>query len=368
MRQKSISSPLACSRIASFLLIIFILSLLIFVAVFITQQTQVTRQQKSIIYSAIYQGVYTRDLSASNLTKLTAFEADAGKKAAIVMWFQAWAEPNEKDFNTALMTAVRNHGSIPLVTWDPWDYTQGADQPQYTLQNIINGTFDNYISMFAQDAKVWDHPFFLRFAHEMNDQWPPWSEQVNGNKAGQYVQAWRHVHDIFTAKGVKKVSWVWCPGVGANINTLRKLYPGDSYVDWVCMDGYNYGGRHGKSFYSIFNQTYQNLRMITSKPQMIAETGSSEQGGSKAPWITDAYSQQLPIKFPNIKAIVWFNVDQTKEQEGIDWRIESSPAAQHAFATALKSSVFATNQYSSLDTSPIPIPEKVLRDALKNMA
>ena len=95
MRQKSISSPLACSRTASFLLIIFILSLLIFVAVFITQQTQVTRQQKSIIYSPIYQGVYTRDLSASNLKKLTAFEADAGKKAAIVMWFQAWAEPNE---------------------------------------------------------------------------------------------------------------------------------------------------------------------------------------------------------------------------------------------------------------------------------
>src|SRR2546430_2549469 len=122
MKQKSISSPLACSRIASFLLIIFILSLLIFVAVFITQQTQVTRQQKSMLYPAIYQGVYTRGLSVSNLKKLAAFESDAEKKAAIVMWFQAWGEPNEKDFKTALMNAVRNHGSIPLVTWDPWDF------------------------------------------------------------------------------------------------------------------------------------------------------------------------------------------------------------------------------------------------------
>ena len=359
MKQKNISSSLTCSRIASFLLIIFVLSLLIFVAIFITQQTQVAGLQKTIAYSAIYQGVYTRDLSASNLTKLTAFESDVGKKAAIVMWFQAWGAPNEKDFNTLLMTAVRNHGSIPLVTWEPRDVTQGADQPQYALQNIINGTFDSYISTFALDAKAWGHPFFLRFAHEMNDQWVPWSEQVNGNKAGQYIQAWRHVHDIFRAKGVTNVTWVWCPGVSVDINSFRELYPGDRYVDWVCMDGYNYRGDHWTSFFTIFNRTYQNLRTITSKPQMIAETGSPEQGGSKAAWITDAYSQQLPIKFPNIKAIIWFNVDQTKEQEGIDWRIESSPAAQHAFATALKSSVYATNQYSSLVTSPIPIPEKL---------
>lgn len=359
MKQKTGGSSPGRTRIAGFLLSVFVLSLAAFRACQSqetqeTQVTQVSQQQETTGYPAIYQGVYLRGLSASNLANLTTFETDAGKKAAIVMWFQSWVAPTENSFNWAFMTAVREHGSIPLITWEPRNYSQGPDQPQLALQNIINGAFDNYIRSFARDAKAWGHPFFLRFAHEMNDRWAPWSEQVNGNKAGQYVLAWRHVHDIFTAEGAMNVTWVWCPSASADINTLRELYPGDNYVDWVGMDGYNSGRQHWRSFATIFTQAYHNLRTITSKPQMIAETGSSEHGGSKADWLIDAYSRQLPTRFPGIKAIIWFNVDQTKEPEGIDWRIESSPAAQEAFAAGLKSPIYASNQFSSLDASPIP--------------
>ena len=31
----------------------------------------------------------------------------------------------------------------------------------------------------------------------MNGWWWPWSEQLNGNNPGEFVAAWRHVHDIF---------------------------------------------------------------------------------------------------------------------------------------------------------------------------
>ena len=50
-----------------------------------------------------------------------------------------------------------------------------------------------------KQAQEWGHPFFLRFDWEMNGFWFPWSEGVNGNKPGEFVAAWRHVHDIFTA-------------------------------------------------------------------------------------------------------------------------------------------------------------------------
>ena len=52
----------------------------------------------------------------------------------------------------------------------------------------------------------------------MNGSWFPWSEGVNGNRAGEYVAAWRHVHDIFTAVGATNVTWVWCPNVDYNNN------------------------------------------------------------------------------------------------------------------------------------------------------
>jgi len=85
---------------------------------------------------------------------------------------------------------------------------------------------------------------------------------------------------------------------------------------------------------------------------MVAETASAEQGGSKANWITDAYSTQILGNFEKIKAIIWFN-----ENKETDWRIESSPTAQNAFATAIQSSFYATNEYASLRNSPIPIPK-----------
>ena len=53
----------------------------------------------------------------------------------------------------------------------------------------------------------------------MNGNWFAWMEGVNGNQPGEYVAAWRHVHDIFTAVGATNVSWVWCP----NVDPGRKL-------------------------------------------------------------------------------------------------------------------------------------------------
>ena len=86
---------------------------------------------------------------------------------------------------------------------------------------------------WATAAKAWGHPFFLRFDHEMNGNWQfPWAELLNGNKPGDYVKAWRHVHDMFTSLGATNVSWVWCPNVsGGSTRPMAQLYPGDAYVD-----------------------------------------------------------------------------------------------------------------------------------------
>jgi beta-mannanase len=42
----------------------------------------------------------------------------------------------------------------------------------------------------------------------MNGDWYPWGKGINGNQLGQYVQAWRHVHDIFAAIHADNVLWV----------------------------------------------------------------------------------------------------------------------------------------------------------------
>jgi Glycosyl hydrolase family 26 len=304
--------------------------------------------------STVYLGVHVPGW-LQDLSLVTAFEANAQKAVSIVMWYQGWGlTDGSQNFETSWMDAVRNHGSIPLVTWEPWLYTQGVNQSAYSLQNIINGKFDAYITRWAQDSQAWGYPYFLRFAHEMNGNWNPWSEQVNGNRPGQYVLAWKHVHGIFTAQGATNVTWVWSPNVEyPGSIALRELYPGDDYVDWVGMDGYNWGtvsNHRWQTFSQVFQQTYHDILALTSKPLMVAETASTEQAGNKASWITDAFATQIPKNFPRIKAVTWFN-----ENKETDWRIESSPAAQAAFAHAVASSVYATNQCGELSASPIPV-------------
>lgn len=304
--------------------------------------------------TTVYLGVH---MPLTDMSLVASFEADAQKPVAIVMWYQHWGETDSYQyFQPGWLSAVRAHGSIPLVTWDPWNPSLGASQLTYSLQNIINGNFDAYIVKWAQASKAWGHPYFLRFAPEMNGYWFPWSEQANGNRAGQFVQAWRHVHNIFTAQGATNVTWVWSPNIiFSNSISLGELYPGDSYVDWSAMDGYNWGTvgawHSWTPFASLFQPTYQAILGITYKPMMIAETASTEVGGNKAAWITDAFTTQLMNNFSHIKAFVWF--DLNKET---DWRIESSSASQNAFAAAMQSGSYASNWYASLNVSPIPAP------------
>src|SRR6185503_12337426 len=134
----------------------------------------------------------------------------------------------------------------------------GVNQPDFRLARIIDGTYDAYITTWAKDARVWGKSFFLRFDNEMNGDWQfPWGEQVNENQPGEFVRAWRHVHDIFTQQGANNATWVWCPNCADNTTTpFGELYPGDSYVDWTCLDGYNWGTYSSKTNWQTFGQVF----------------------------------------------------------------------------------------------------------------
>ena len=298
------------------------------------------------------------------MTGATDFENHAGKRMAIMHWGQTWTDGSgsEQPFYPSTNDLIRNAGYIPMMSWFSESGEDGANdtsQPSFQLSQIIGGTYDAYIRTWATTAQTWGHPFFLRFDHEMNGNWYPWSEQANGNEAGQYVTAWKHVHDIFTSVGATNVTWVWCVNIeGSGETSLSELYPGASYVDWVGIDGYNWGGTQApdtwSSFSSLMSQTYADVGALApGKPIMIVETASSETGGSKATWIEQMF-QDLPTQFPKIRAFSWYDVSGPNQ-----WPIESSTTAQQAFASGIASSYYLTNssQYTSLPVlQPVPLP------------
>ncbi len=283
----------------------------------------------------VYPGVSV-DGSLGLSSELDAYQLAAGKKPAVIMDYRDWA--HTPDFPTDFANLVASRGATPMLTWEPWDYTAGATQPAYRLSAITGGAFDTLIRRWAAEVKAWNRPLMLRFAHEMNGNWYPWSEAVNGNAAGQYVSAYRHVVSLFRAAGATNVTWVWSPNVVYPGSVpLGRLFPGNAYVDWTALDGYNFGTTAAsgwQTFEQVFGPSIAQVRSLSTKPFMIGEVGSAEQGGSKAAWITDFFAR-LAAR-PEILAFVWFNHDKEA-----DWRIQSSPTARTAYAQGVAAARYA---------------------------
>ncbi|MBE4717525.1 glycosyl hydrolase [Pseudarthrobacter sp. AB1] len=233
------------------------------------------------------------------------------------------------------MNSVRARGAVPLITWEPWAWGGGTEQPAYSLDRIAAGDFDAHITQWGQALAAWGHPVQLRFAHEMNGNWYPWAEGVNGNQAGDYVSAWRHVHDVVAATGAGNVSWVWSPNVPYYGSTdLAGLFPGVGYVDVVALDGYNWGTSASWSGWispqDLFAPGIAQLRALApGVPILISETASSEAGGNKAAWNAGLVSYLAAQ--PDVVGFVWFHL-----QKETDWRINSSATSASAFKSALE--------------------------------
>ena len=235
--------------------------------------------------------------------------AKLGRTLKIHLTYWAWND----DWTEAPTSTDLAAGRIPLVNWEPY----GAD-----FNDIVDGSFDDVIEARATGAKALEEPFFLDFAAEMNGE-----EGWGGNDPELYVAAYRHVHDVFVAAGATNVVWVWCPNVtdldNSNDETLD-YYPGDDYVDWTGVDGYNWGSSDWQSFHEVFENIYP-LLASKQKPILIGEMSSSETGGDKAAWIADMVPV-LKQDFPLIRGVVWFDVNKER-----DWRISSSAETEAAF-------------------------------------
>jgi hypothetical protein len=298
--------------------------------------------------------------------------ADSGGKGISILsfgenWYSTSYYGGPGTFPATQMGYVRSYGAIPMLSWCSNNVDVGGGSSLasgYSSIQIAGGSQDSYIETWASAAAAWGHPFFLRFDWEMNGNWFPWSEDANGNSRGQYVQAWQHVHNIFTSVGATNATWVWCPnsdptGYWAAIGSpLSEYYPGSSYVNWSCLDGYNYGtnpaGPWGwDTFSTVYNSTYTPIvdTIAPGKPMMLGEISSSEYGGSKSAWISNMFSE-LKTSYTAVRALVWYEAYQGSE----DWPIETSSSSKSAFAAGIDDPRYEPNVYSGLTTSPIPAP------------
>jgi Glycosyl hydrolase family 26 len=253
-----------------------------------------------------------------------------GRKPDIVMDYSNVTDPllTQREISN-----LQARGETPMVTWQL--FQSGYSGPTIPLEGLAAGNYDSYLHKAASLAKTLPFEVMIRFGHEMNGDWYGWS----GNPTA-YVNAWRHIVSVFRQDGATNVKWVWSPTVDYGNYPFASYFPGDSWVDYIALDGYNWGTaglgtNHWESLDEVFASSYGKITQLSSKPVIIAETSSSEVGGNKADWIRQGFLKTIPQKFPRVTAVIWF--DRNAEE---DWRINTSSASLNAYREVVASSLY----------------------------
>lgn len=292
----------------------------------------------------IFFGAYD-DNTHSSFEPIVALEDSLDVMLPVIQIYAAWGSKVDQDFPMLKAQAIHNLGSVPLITWEPWlnDFDPKrfpfVDKPSNVnesgLRAIAEGKFDAYIDEWAENAKKFRHPFFLRFGHEMNDPYRyPWGPQNNSPE--DFIMAWQYVVERFDSLGAKNAIWIWSPHPAY---PYTDYYPGKDYVDWCGITALNYGTvapwSQWWTFDEIISKSYTDFSGY-NHPIMLTEFGSLEVGGDRAAWYENAINT-IPDKYPLIHSIVFFHAagDNTTTYKTLDWTIKNDKEVIRAIRSAI---------------------------------
>lgn len=270
-------------------------------------------------------GVHTREAPFA-MHEVEAFTQTAGKSPNNILFFTNFS----RGFPATAIDNAWNAGMLPIVTFEPVKENSSDGQP--LMRDIANGEWDAYFTEWATAAKANGKPMGFRFAQEMNGNWYSWSDGRFGNASGDYVRAWRHVHDLFAEVGADNLIWIWSVNRIDNLpdKTLARVYPGAKYVDWVGMSGYYRDEGVEPSFSTTFGATLAEIEKVApGKLIMLTEVGAGTSEANRVAWI-ESFFQGL-LAHQEIIGFAWFN----DIKSGGDWKVDFSAMTTSTFATGV---------------------------------
>ncbi|MEO6397192.1 MAG: glycosyl hydrolase [Tepidiformaceae bacterium] len=234
-------------------------------------------------------------------------------------------------------------------------------------------------------------PVYLRFGHEMNGSWYPWSQQPE-----QYAAAFQLIANA-VHRAAPLTATVWAPNYGGGYpfgggryNAVRggaayasldtnhdgqvsseddpyaPYYPGDDSVDWVGISLYHWGNAYpwgenempeGGKFVAQLRGLYSGVGGDETavpdfyglyaegrgKPLAITETAAFYEPGEpgapaasiKEAWWTQVFAAVSEL--PGIRMVNWFEWSKFEGEVNheVDWTVSNEPSMAGRFAAAL---------------------------------
>jgi beta-mannanase len=292
--------------------------------------------------------------------KILAFENLVEKKIVWAYFSNNWY--GDIEFPIKEVKDIQSLGIIPFIRLMPrTSFDSIASDPQYSLQDIIDGKFDSNLSRWAKAAKSINGSLMVEFGTEANGDWFPWSGINNGggvkNQYGdpdipdgpeRLRDAYRHIVGLFEDENVDNITWVFHVNAysepAETWNTFKNYYPGDAFVDWIGVSIYGpENGEKGLTFSETLDDIYPSLSSLSKdKPLAILEfaTGDSHTEGTKSSWISDAFRTVESGKYPRLKAISYWH----ENWGSTEFRVDSSSDALDAYMEGISSPIFDADQ------------------------
>ena len=313
------------------------------------------------------------------------YSQDLGHSPAVAAQFTNLPYDNAAwGWVTASAAQAKSAGAVLLLTLEP---NQGLDAVTARV-----------VTQLASDLRVINDqgtPVVLRFAHEMNGSWYPWSQRPT-----QYIEVFRKVAAAVHQRA-PGTAMLWAPNYGGGYpfsagqygavpgtsdfalldtnadgvltmadDPYLPYYPGDDAVDWVGMSLYHWGKHYpwgtndipeaGKlagmltgtysgsvgderavpDFYQVFGAQHRRPVAITETAALYAPGGTgADELAVKQAWWRQVFSNQIHEQFPMLKMINWFewNKDETEVGGVVDWRTLNNATTRTAFVADLPS-------------------------------
>jgi hypothetical protein len=259
---------------------------------------------------------------------------DIGAMPQLVAKFEAFSR--RRPLDPFLAEAHRQGIRQLMMSWEPWRpvpaalglATASLPQVGYRSGDIAGGVQDAYIRRMARSLAGFPGTVWLRYAHEMNGYWYPWS---HGPVA--YRRAWRRVVALFRVEGARNVRFVF--SVNANLfesrttwwHGVRAYWPGRRWVDAVGTTMIDFGG---KKHYTVarFASRIRELRQQIRLPVLLTEVNVDY--AVRLPWLRNL--RTMLGGMPWVRALVWSQLPSRgrAHQTGtgdVDWDVRRDPAS-----------------------------------------
>ena len=293
-----------------------------------------------------------------------------GRHPGSLFTYLSYGQP----FPRAWANRLKAAGTVPHIAWEP----SASKKYGANIRTLPEVRDDAYLHDFAAQLRDFDFPVFIRFASEMNGQWTRGQYGWNGD-AKIYREKFRLVNRVLH-EVAPRAATIWCVN-NPPLGNAMDYYPGDDGCDWVGLNFYAVPYHEDKINKPAFDENPLALldpiykRFAARKPIAICEFAASHQprvdprpcpafAAAKLRLVYGA----LPLVYPRVKLVDWFNADtlkiQTKDKTPNNYLLTDDPQVLGAWKEVTANPHFLQSHLELGDAIPpifVPLAAQTVR-------